>query len=139
LVQLERAQAAGRAFVKAVGSNPRVPLASCTGNAGELRPRGVDLLFPIQLGNYSPEPGLMARPVTVIGKLVLNVRNQRGGYVDDESEATFGNVLLPLDKARGFGQLGGLYTDRPTFSNELTADVTVIAPGALIIPIAIYR
>jgi hypothetical protein len=52
----------------AIGSNPRVPLGSCSGKLLET-PQGPDLLFPVELAGLK-ERGLLAGPVTIVGKLV---------------------------------------------------------------------
>jgi len=116
-------------LIKAAGPNPRVPMATCDGNADEVNPRGIDLLFPLQLANSTPEPGLISRPVTVVGKLVLTVRNKDSEYVDNASLTTFSKALIQLDGAEHTG------TEQ---LDELYADTVVLPPGAVIIPIAIY-
>lgn len=108
-------------FDKTIAANPRVPLSSCDGNV-DLRPRGVDLLFPIRLANLSSEESLLAGPVTLVGKLVRAVRKPGQEYVDDASLATFSAPVDALD-----------------MTEELTSDAVVLAPGAVILPIAIYK
>lgn len=130
--QLKQLDSAIHALIRTVGSNPRVPIASCNGYPGERKPRGVDLLLPIQLANFSPEPGLLDRPVTVVGKVVLPVRNKNDFYFDNGSLTTFSQVLNRLDPAAN-GRGSQMY------ENELIADAVVLPPGAVIIPIAIYR
>jgi hypothetical protein len=130
--QVKQLDGAIHALVRTVGSNPRVPIASCNGYPGERKPRGLDLLLPIQLANFAPEPGLLDRPVTVVGKVVLPVRNKDDFYFDNASLTTFSQVLNRLDPAaNGRGS--------HMFENELVADAVVLPPGAVIIPIAIYR
>jgi hypothetical protein len=86
----------------------------------DYRPHGVDLLFPIRLGDLSAEQSLLAGPVTVVGKLVRAVRKRGDEYVDTASLATFGELVN--------------YSSR-----ELNADAVVVSPGAVILPIAIYK
>jgi hypothetical protein len=116
---------------KTVGADPRVPLSSCDGTI-DYQPRGVDLLFPIRLSNLSSEESLIAGPVTLVGKLVRAVRNPGQEYVDDASFATFaGPTLTIADVAE---------SDSPrTLYDELDSDAVVLAPGAVILPIAIYK
>jgi hypothetical protein len=111
-----------------VGTNPRVPLSTCDGKIA-YRPRGVDLLMPIRLGNLSSEQSLLAGPVTVVGKLVRAVRKPGQEYVDNASIATFSGPVEKVDESQGDSDLGG----------ELTSDAVVLAPGAVILPIAIYK
>jgi hypothetical protein len=113
----------------AVGRNPRVPLSTCDGKT-DFRPRGVDLLFPIRLANLSTEASLLAGPVTLVGKLVRAVRKPRQEYVDDASFATYSGPALALD---------GIQAAGTEFYNELDADAVVLSPGAVILPIAIYK
>lgn len=132
---VRRIDDAVHALVKTVGPDPRVPMATCDGNAHVAKPRGVDLLFPMQLSNFTPEPGLISGPVTVVGKLVLAIRKKGADYVDNESLTTFTKGLMRLDSAErnstGDGSL--------SYLDELYADAVVLPPGAVVIPIAIYR
>jgi hypothetical protein len=119
-----------RSLDNTVGADPRVPLSTCDGKA-DYHPRGVDLLFPIRLANLSSEQSLLAGPVTVVGKLVRVVRKPGQEYVDDASFATFAGPTEKIDATQpGGGQ--GLY-------QELNADAVVLAPGAVILPLAIYK
>jgi hypothetical protein len=120
-----RLAAAAPQLVQAVGPNARVPV-SC---AGAVNPRahGLDLLFPIRLGDLSPDHGLLAGPVTVVGKLVHAVRRRDDAYVDSASLAYFD------------GPVGAVNAALPDTFGGLDADVTVLAPGAVVQPIAIYK
>jgi hypothetical protein len=120
-----------RALDKSVGTDPRVPLSTCDGGT-DYKPRGVDLLFPIQLADLSSEQSLLAGPVTVVGKLVRAVRNQGEDYVDEASFATFVGPTSRIDRAAPQLDEKGLY-------EELDADAVVLNPGAVILPIAIYK
>lgn len=122
-----RVAAAERQLVAAAGPNPWVPLASCDGTR-DIRPRGADLLIPIQLGELTPEQSLLDGPVTVVGKVVRAVRHGRI-YVDDASLATFNDAVTAIGDARNDDQM----------LTELKTDVTVLSPGAVILPIAIYK
>lgn len=127
-------QQLGRAIktlVKTAGADPRVPLSSCDGTI-DYQPRGVDLLFPIRLSNLSSEQSLIAGPVTLVGKLVRTVRKPGQEYVDDASVATFAG---PTSTIADVGE-----TESPrTLYDELNSDAVVLAPGAVILPIAIYK
>jgi hypothetical protein len=68
----------------------------------------------------------------VVGKVVLPVRNKNDFYFDNGSLTTFSQVLDRLDPAAN-GPGSQMY------ENELIADAVVLPPGAVIIPIAIYR
>jgi hypothetical protein len=127
---LRRLDRAIRTLHKSLGSNPRVPLSTCNGKT-DYQPRGVDVLIPIRLGSVSSEQSLLAGPVTVVGKLVRAVRKPGQEYVDEPSIATFSGPTAKVDAS----QVGG---DRG-LGDELTADAVVLAPGAVILPIAIYK
>ncbi|NUT55435.1 MAG: hypothetical protein HOQ03_05570 [Thermoleophilia bacterium] len=117
--------AAATQLARVVRRNPRVP-ASCgeTANA----PRGaLDMLVPLRLGELSPERSLLAGPVTVVGKVVRAVRRDEDAYVDTASLALFAEPVATANVFAGEGEGG------------LAADVTVLAPGAVILPIAIYK
>jgi hypothetical protein len=125
----QRLRRAIAAFDRAVGSNPRVPLSTCDGRT-DFSPHGIDFLFPIRLANLSSEASLLAGPVTLVGKLVRAVRKPGHEYVDDASFATYAGPVRTVDGVRAAG------TD---FYKELDADAVVLAPGAVILPIAIYK
>jgi hypothetical protein len=107
-----------------------VPLSTCDGKT-DYQPRGIDLLVPIRLANLSTEQSLLAGPVTVVGKLVRAVRKNGQAYADEPSFATFAGPTRKIDEI----PLGG---DRG-LGEELTADAVVLAPGAVILPVAIYK
>ena len=107
--------------------NPRVPFSTCDGSPAS-KPRGVDLLFPVRLGALSSEPTLLSGPVTIVGKLVRSVRPD-DEYADQPSLAKFAVATRAVDDAYGDEALSG----------ELASDATVLAPGAVILPIAIYK
>ncbi len=125
-----RMTVAARRLVTAVGPNARVPISSCAGTPA-LKPRGVDLLIPIRLGELAPEQSLLAGPVTVVGKVVRAVRRQDDAYVDNASLALFDGPVRAVDSA--LPDAGLVQT------SELDADATVLSPGAVILPIAIYK
>ncbi len=125
---------AARKFVRTVGPGARVPLSTCNGKASG-RPRGVDLLVPIRLNQLSPEKSLLAGPVTVVGKIVRAVRRPADAYVDDASLALFDGPVTAVDEASS----GTLTESSGALLRELDADVTVLSPGAVILPIAIYK
>jgi hypothetical protein len=124
-----RLKAAIDSLDHAVGPNPRVPISTCDGKTN-FRPRGIDLLFPVRLANLSTEASLLAGPVTLVGKLVRAVRKPGQEYVDDASFATYSGSARGLD---------GIAAAGTEFYNELDADAVVITPGAVILPIAIYK
>ena len=119
-----------RALAKTVRRNPRVPVSTCDGKP-DLHPRGVDLLFPIRLGGLSSESSLLAGPVTVVGKLVRRVRTNADTYVDEDSLAVFDHGVQAVD-------VGATGPDT-SLGMELASDVTVLPPGAVILPLAIYK
>jgi hypothetical protein len=120
---------------KAAGRDPRVPLSTCDAKTN-YRPRGVDLLFPIRLANLSSEQSLLAGPTTVVGKLVRAVREPGEEYVDNASLATYAGPVAKVDVA---GAPTLQYAPAHTLNDELSADAVVLAPGAVILPIAIYK
>ena len=108
-----------------VGTNPRVPLSTCDGKIA-YRPRGVDLLIPIRLGNLSSEQGLLAGPVTVVGKLVRAVSKPGRS----------------MSTTRRLRPSPGRKVDDTAAAASWTradSDAVVLSPGAVILPIAIYK
>lgn len=123
---------AAKRFDAAIGANPPVPLASCAGKQLDGR-RKPDLLFPVQLDALTKERSLLAGPVTIVGKVVRQVRHPGDVYVDRKAVAAHSDAVFELDEA-----LGDFQGDA-SLSGELTADATVSPPGAVILPIAIYK
>jgi hypothetical protein len=121
-----RIDAAAPKLVRVVGRNPRVPM-SCGDTANPSR-SGFDMLLPIRLGGLSSERSLLAGPVTVVGKVVRAVRRPDDAYVDTASLAIFDKAVGAVDEWAGGSGVGGL-----------AADVTVLPPGAVILPIAVYK
>ena len=71
--------------------------------------------------------------MTLVGKLVRAVRKPGQEYVDDASFATFaGPTLTIADVAESDSRPTTLY-------DELDSDAVVLAPGAVILPVAIYK
>ena len=116
-------------FADALGANPRVALSTCDGRRGFV-PRGLDLLFPIRLGALNADPGVLAGPVTLVGKLLRVVRRRSETYVDNATLASAADPVQALESATGA---------RFQLVGELDADVTVFPPGAVVLPIAIYK
>jgi hypothetical protein len=122
-----RLEAAAPRLMQAAGPTARVPM-SC-GETANPPPRGLDLLLPIRLGELSPEQSLLAGPVTVVGKLVRAVRRPDDAYVDSASLGLFNEPVAAVNASVPDAELFG----------GLDADVTVLSPGAVILPIAIYK
>jgi hypothetical protein len=126
---------AAKRFASAIASNPRVPLASCSGRLLET-PRQPDLLFPVELAALTKERSLLAGPVTIVGKLVRQVRRPDDVYVDRKAVATFTRAVDALDAALATDFGNG---DAQSLGGELFADVSVLPQGAVVLPIAIYK
>jgi hypothetical protein len=121
-----RLAAAAPKLARLVARNPRVPM-SC-GETANPSAGGLDMLFPIRLGELSPEGSLLSGPVTVVGKIVRAVRRPEDAYVDSASLAVFAEPVGAAGMWEGDSGEGGL-----------AADVTVLPPGAVILPVAIYK
>ena len=129
-----RLKEASERFDAAIGANPPVPLASCTGKPLETR-RKPDLLIPVALDALTKERSLLAGPVTIVGKVVRQVRLPGDVYVDRKAVAAYTEAVIAMDEA-----LGGFQGEEtPTLGDELSGDVTVSPPGAVILPVAIYK
>jgi hypothetical protein len=127
-----RLKRAATRFDAAIGANPPVPLASCTGKQLETRQKP-DLLFPVGLDALTKERSLLAGPVTIVGKVVRQVRLPSDVYVDRKAVAAYSNAVFAMDDALGDFQ------GEASLGSELSEDVTVSPPGAVILPIAIYK
>lgn len=104
-------------LVRRVGANPRVALSSC--NPDGYDPIGLDLLMPIRLGAFTANQTALASPVTLVAKVMLTLR-RHNDYVD----------LATLNQWAG----ADFWTN-----GELDSDATVLAPGWVLQPIAIYK
>jgi hypothetical protein len=92
------------------------------------RPHALDLLFPMRLGELSTEQSLLAGPVTLVGKIVRVVRRPDDD-IDTASLALFDDPVASVNAS---------FTGGEVFTG-LNADVTVLSPGAVIVPIGIYK
>jgi hypothetical protein len=117
--QAARARSQMNRLVRRVGSDPRVPLSSCDANGYD--PNVPDLLMPIRLAQFSSSQSAVAGRLTLVGKVVLAVRQKSvyDQYVD----------------TRSLQQWSGA----PFWTTGLSDDVTVLSPGYVIQPIAIYK
>jgi len=123
--------AAARRYAKAVPADPRTAFASCRGGPSP-RPRGIDLLIPMTLASLTGADELLAGPVTVVGKVVRRVRTADDVYVDAPALTAYARGVDDLDAV-----VGGVVDT--SLGMELATDVTVLPPGAVILPIAIYK
>ena len=119
---------AAKRFAAAIPPTARVPLSTCAGRVRQ-RPRP-DLLFPVTLDGLTDERSLLAGPVTVVGKVVRQVRQPEDSYVDRKALAAYSQPVAAIDDA--------LADDEP-MSSELSGDAAVLPPGAVILPLAIYK
>jgi hypothetical protein len=119
--QLAQARLEMNHLVRRVGTNPSVPLSSCSLRQGYERydPHAPDLLMPIRLGEFTANQRALAGRVTLLAKVQLAVRGTNS-YVD----------LPSLQQWAG----ANLWTN-----NELDDAATVLAPGYVLQPIAIYK
>jgi hypothetical protein len=122
-------------FAAAVGKNPRVPLASCSGRV-VYAPRTLDLLFPIRLGLLNDDPSVLAGPVTIVGKLLRAVRDPSEDYLDDAAYAAWLQPVRAMDAL--YARDGSAESDT-SMATDLQTDATALAPGVVIQPIAIYK
>lgn len=122
--------AAARRYAGAVPANPPTAFSSCHGEPA-FRPRGIDLQMPVPLASLSGVDSLLAGPVTVVGKVLRRVWGKDDLYVDPVSFAAYSRAVEAFDAATvDFGS---------SLGTELAADVTVLPPGAVVLPIAIYK
>jgi hypothetical protein len=114
-------------FIRMVGSDPRIPLS--------LRAeRSPALLFVGRYASLADEPSLFFGGVTVFGK-VIRLVPQGAVYRDNETLATYGPALAAAPATI----LRKLKIRPANLAPDLKNDVTVTAPGAVIIPIGIYK
>ena len=125
---------AAKKFAAAIDRNPPVPLSSCAGTVdASSKP---DLLFPVGRDALTTERSLLAGPVTVVGKVVRQVRRPADVYVDRNAVAAYTDAVDAMDAALIDGFYG---EDTTSLGNELSGDATVSPPGTIILPIAIYK
>jgi hypothetical protein len=119
---------AAKRFAAAIPPTARVPLSTCAGRV--LQRRRPDLLFPVTLDGLTDERSLLAGPVTLVGKVVRQVRKPEDAYVDRKALAAYSQPVGAIDDA--------LADDEP-MGDELSGDVAVLPPGGVILPVAIYK
>ena len=123
-----RLSRAAERFAAAIPPTARVPLSTCANRV--LQRSRPDLLLPVSLDGLTDERSLLAGPVTVVGKVVRQVRKPEDSYVDREALAAYSHPVAAIDDA--------LETES-AMSDELSGDVAVLPPGAVILPLAIYK
>jgi hypothetical protein len=111
-------------LVSRVGTNPRVPLSSCSAEGYD--PRAPDLLMPIRLGEFTANQTALAGPVTLVAKVM---------HVVHEFHAVTGQYNSYVDLASLQQWSGANYWTH----GELQDDAAVLAPGYVLQPIAIYK
>jgi hypothetical protein len=114
-------------FTRLVGLNPRIPVSLRSEHSPAL-------LFVGRYASLADESSLFFGEVTVLGKVVRLVPSG-ALYRDNEALATYGPALAsaPVEILRKLG------IRRSSLARNLLEDVTVSAPGAVIIPIAVYK
>jgi hypothetical protein len=128
-----------RRYVKLIGPNPRVPLSSCVPRPRS-KPAAVDFLFPIQYAALSDEQSLFSGTLSLVGKVIrIARRGDLDRYQDPEALRTF--LAATYEGEPSLLQQAVNKEDLPSkaLAKELVEDATVFAPGAVIIPIAIYK
>lgn len=104
-------------LVRRVGTNPTVPLDSCSPGGDDAY--APDLLMPIRLGEFTANEAALAGRVTLVAKVMLAVHGT-DGYVD----------VAALQQWSGA---------RFWTHGELQDDAVVLRPGYVLEPIAIYK
>lgn len=121
--KLQQARAEMNHLVRHAGPNPRVPVSSCS--PGGYDPNVPDLMMPIGLAELTSSPAALHGYVTVVGKVMLVLHGEKSDYVDVASLQQWSQALLWTS-----GKWGG---------TDLRDDATVLGPGYVIQPIAIYK
>jgi hypothetical protein len=152
-----------RDFVDRVGENPRLPLFVRLGSpvqeprslAPEPPDRGlpsarpdaseerVTLLLTAQFANFAPQSSLFRTTLTVVGKVIHRPVSVPSGtsadyrheYFDEETVSTFAPPLRAAPDALQ-RKLG---VRRGQIEPQLRAQVRVVPPGLVILPVAIFR
>jgi hypothetical protein len=124
----------GAALLKAIGAQPRLPFEVAVPSprhaAAPLR-----LVMPIQAANLATEPSMLAPRVRVVAKVVRRVDAENDRYRDLAFYSRFQPVLT-LTPATVRKRL---HAPRPLLRHELLSYRTLRPPGAVILPIAIYK
>jgi hypothetical protein len=125
----------GAQLLKAIGDQPRLPLAievklpATAGTAPVLR-----LVMPVQAANLGNEPSLFATRLTVVGKVIRRI--DRGDSYRDLNFYSRFQPALTLTPAIVRGRLN---TPIRRLREELLRYRTLTDPSAVVLPIAIYR
>lgn len=104
----------------------------------EAEPPGqnIELLFPISFRALANEPSLFSTQLTVVGKIIRQVTAAHPSYVDVDTRASFAfDIEHSQNELKK--KVGHLPVAR--LENAFSAAVTVDAPGAVILPIAIFK
>ncbi len=113
---------------------PSLPLTlAVQGPAGK---ESVELLFPVAFDLLANEPSLFSTRLTVLGKIIRQVDSAHPLYTDVETRAAYDFDLEHTKPARVRS-----VTDAsvPSLERAFSDAVTVDTPGAVILPIAIFK
>jgi hypothetical protein len=121
-------------FVRLVGINPRLPLSLMT--------EGSPLVLLV--GRYASlidEPSPFFGEVTVLGKMIRWLPESPPIYIDQESLATYGPALssAPRSILQKLKIRPCMPRRKCGLAQDLKRDVTVSAPGAVILLVAVYK
>jgi hypothetical protein len=131
-VELTSEQAA-RDFMRVLGPDASVPFGSCNGKAGK-----PDLLFVARYSVLNREHSVFSGRVTVVGKLTRRVDAGEPDYLNSDVESEASNAAWAL-ALRENGRAGDPTPIVLTIARDLVPATRVTGPGAVIIPIAIYK
>jgi hypothetical protein len=124
----------GAALLKAIGTQPRLPFAVEVPSPRRAAP-SLRLVMPIQAANLTSEPSMLAPRVRVVAKVVRRLDAEKDRYRDLAFYSRFQPVLTLTPAA----VLKRLHAPPRLLRGELLSYRTLRAPGAVILPIAIYK
>jgi len=133
-------------YKKALKDNPRLPMVVPTLHAkGTKLPSVVTFFLPARYRNLSREASLLGGELTVVGKVIYKDHRLPGEvaesapiqptYLDRETLTTFAPALRRADGRL----LERLKLDQDRIVNRVRESLTIQAPVAVIIPIAVYQ
>lgn len=95
------------------------------------------LLFPVAYNSLANEPSLFSTRLTVLGKIIRQVDAAHPSYIDVETRAAFNFDLEHTRRAASLHSSASPTVSR--LEQAFSAAVRVDAPGAVILPIAIFK
>ena len=118
------------AFIRRLGSNPRLPFI--------IQEPNMTIVIPARYANLTGDPSLLSARLTIVGKIVFNVYN---GFGDGASEDTYLPALLNASPGllRELGVRQSALHSKQTIFDGVSQSLTFPGRVVEVVPVAMYN